>query len=92
MSDQHDQSWVAEFEHLWMEVLGVDTVHEEDDFFDIGGHSLSALRLSTLIRQDLNRAVQLEHVLANPRYGDLLAIAGRVPAERVAETVQGGHG
>lgn len=92
MSDQQDKSWVVEFEQLWMEVLGVDTVHEDDDFFDLGGHSLSALRLSTLIRQDLNLAVQLGHVLENPRYGDLLAIAGEVPPERVAEAAVGGQG
>jgi nonribosomal peptide synthetase DhbF len=92
MSEQQDQAWVAEFEQLWMEVLGVDEVDEQDDFFDLGGHSLSALRLSTLIRQDLNRAVQLEHVLGNPRYGDLLAIAGKVPPDRPAEAVPGGRG
>jgi hypothetical protein len=92
MSDHQDRSWVAEFEQLWMEVLGVDTVHEHDDFFEIGGHSLSALRLSTLIRQELNLAVQLPHVLENPRYGDLLAIAGQVPPERVAEPAEGGRG
>lgn len=89
MSDHQDDSWVAEFEQLWMEVLGVDSVHEQDDFFDLGGHSLSALRLSTLIRQELNLAVELPHVLENPRYGDLLAIAGKVPPERVAEAVAG---
>jgi acyl carrier protein len=88
MSAHQDQLWVKEFEQLWMEVLGVDSVSEHDDFFDIGGHSLSALRLSTLIRQELNLAVLLEHVLENPRYGDLLAIAGRVPPERVAEAAE----
>jgi acyl carrier protein len=92
MNHQQDRSWIAEFEKLWMEVLGVDAVDEHDDFFEIGGHSLSALRLSTLIRQELNLAVQLQHVLENPRYGDLLAIAGQVPPERVTETVQSGQG
>jgi hypothetical protein len=91
MSGQHNSSWVAEFEQLWMEVLGVDSVDEHDDFFDLGGHSLSALRLSTLIRQELNLAVQLTHVLDNPRYGDLLAIAGKVPPDR-AGAAEGGNG
>jgi hypothetical protein len=91
MSGHQDTAWVAEFEQLWMEVLGVETVNEHDDFFDLGGHSLSALRLSSLIRQELNLAVQLPHVLDNPRYGDLLAIAGKVPPERVAEAAEGGQ-
>jgi hypothetical protein len=91
MSGHQDQTWEADFEQLWMEVLGVDSVHEQDDFFDLGGHSLSALRLSTLIRQELNLAVQLPHVLENPRYGDLLAVAGKVPPERLA-AAEGGEG
>ncbi|MEU7752362.1 phosphopantetheine-binding protein [Micromonospora sp. NPDC049101] len=89
MTNHQGESRVAEFEQLWMEVLGVETVHEDDDFFDLGGHSLSALRLSTLIRQDLNLAVELKHVLDNPRYGDLLALADRVPPERADEAAAG---
>ncbi|MCX4682979.1 phosphopantetheine-binding protein [Kitasatospora purpeofusca] len=84
MNPRTEQDWVTEFEQLWMEVLGVDEVHEHDDFFDLGGHSLSALRLSTLIRQELNRPVDLADVLHNPRYGDLLAVAGRDEPEAAA--------
>ncbi|MFD7416920.1 acyl carrier protein [Kitasatospora purpeofusca] len=91
MNPRTEQDWVAEFEQLWMEVLGVDEVHEHDDFFDLGGHSLSALRLSTLIRQELNRPVDLADVLHNPRYGDLLAVAGRDDPE-AAEAVEAGAG
>ncbi|MEU4643716.1 phosphopantetheine-binding protein [Micromonospora sp. NPDC023814] len=88
MRDAPDRPWVAELEQLWMEVLGVDTVDAEDDFFDLGGHSLSALRLSTLIRQELNLAVMFGHVLENPRFADLRDIAGQVPLDRpVAESV-----
>ncbi|MGC4815574.1 phosphopantetheine-binding protein [Micromonospora sp. DT228] len=84
MRDVQDRTWVAEFEELWMEVLGVDTVDDDDDFFDLGGHSLSALRLSTLIRQELNLAVMFGHVLENPRLADLRTVAGDVPLERPA--------
>jgi hypothetical protein len=80
-----DNTWETDFAQLWMEVLGVDTADEHDDFFDLGGHSLSALRLSTLIRQDLDRDVQLNHVLENPRYADLLAVTGRAPSISSAE-------
>jgi acyl carrier protein len=79
MQDAMKADWEAEFEQLWMEVLGVDEVDEDDDFFDLGGHSLSALRLSTLIRQELDLAVMFGHVLENPRYGDLLAVARQAP-------------
>ncbi|KOV32506.1 hypothetical protein ADK60_13800 [Streptomyces sp. XY431] len=92
MNPRTEQDWVAEFEQLWMEVLGVDEVHEHDDFFDLGGHSLSALRLSTLIRQELNRPVDLADVLHNPRYGDLLAVAGRDEPEAAAPEAAGAEG
>lgn len=72
MRDVHDRTWVAEFEELWMEVLGVDTVDDDDDFFDLGGHSLSALRLSTLIRQELKPG------------GDVRPRAGEPPPRRPA--------
>ncbi|MFI6164755.1 phosphopantetheine-binding protein [Micromonospora haikouensis] len=84
MRDVDDRTWVAEFEELWKEVLGVDTIDDDDDFFDLGGHSLSALRLSTLIRQELNLAVMFGHVLENPRFADLRTVAGQVPADRPA--------
>ncbi|MGK5519623.1 phosphopantetheine-binding protein [Micromonospora sp. URMC 107] len=85
MRDVHDRTWVGEFEQLWMEVLGVDTIDDDDDFFDLGGHSLSALRLSTLIRQELNLAVMFGHVLENPRFADLRDVAGQVPLDKPAQ-------
>ena len=38
---------------LWQEVLGLDTVGIHDSFFDLGGHSLSATRLASRIREVL---------------------------------------
>jgi hypothetical protein len=87
MQSTKQGDWEVELEQLWTEVLGVDEVDPDDDFFDLGGHSLSALRLSTLIRQELNRAVMFGHVLENPRYADLLAVARQVPAEQAVAEV-----
>jgi acyl carrier protein len=82
-----DTARVKEFETLWMEVLGVDAVEQHDDFFDLGGHSLSALRLSTLLREELNLDIELQQVLDNPVYEDLLAIAHQAAAARAVEGV-----
>ncbi|MBV9110407.1 MAG: amino acid adenylation domain-containing protein, partial [Gemmatimonadetes bacterium] len=38
---------------IWAEVLGVDRVGAEDDFFDLGGHSLRATQVISRIRQSL---------------------------------------
>lgn len=90
--DSHDgEAWVEEFAQLWMEVLGVDSVDEHDDFFEIGGHSLSALRLASLIQRELEIAVDLEQVMANPRYGDLLAVAAQAARGATAAAAAGGH-
>jgi len=48
----------------WQELLGVDTVGLDDDFFDLGGHSLVGVRLFAKIRKtyqvDLNLGVLFE--------------------------------
>lgn len=38
---------------VWAEVLGVDPIGELDDFFDLGGHSLSAMQVATRLRTRL---------------------------------------
>jgi len=35
----------------WQELLGVKTVGLDDDFFDLGGHSLIAVRLFSKIKK-----------------------------------------
>ncbi|MER5435277.1 non-ribosomal peptide synthetase [Streptomyces sp. NPDC002588] len=38
---------------VWSEVLGVTSIAESDDFFDLGGHSLSAMQVATRLRTRL---------------------------------------
>jgi acyl carrier protein len=79
MSTVKDEAWAAQLQELWMEVLGVETVHEYDDFFDLGGHSLSALRLSTLIKMELEVTVEFKEILDHPRYGELADVVAEAP-------------
>jgi acyl carrier protein len=58
-------------EALWTQVLKVPDVRDEDNFFDLGGHSMSALRLSIHIRRNLRLHCTLHHVTNNPTYGAL---------------------
>lgn len=39
---------------VWCEVLSVDSVAENDDFFEIGGHSLSAMQVASRLRSRLD--------------------------------------
>jgi acyl-coenzyme A synthetase/AMP-(fatty) acid ligase/acyl carrier protein len=38
---------------VWSEILGVQAIAESDDFFDLGGHSLSAMQVATRLRTRL---------------------------------------
>ena len=81
-ADERDNSAIlGDFEQLWMEVLGVDTIEDDDDFFDLGGHSLSALRLSTLIREELDVLVLFVDIAEHPLYADLREFVRRAPEE-----------
>jgi amino acid adenylation domain-containing protein len=51
---------------LWREVLGVDAVGAEDDFFALGGQSLLAIRLVARLRRETRRSVPLVAVFQNP--------------------------
>ncbi len=48
---------------LWQEVLGISPIGAEDDFFDLGGHSLSAVRLFSRIETVFGRDIPLAEML-----------------------------
>ncbi|WP_190085816.1 non-ribosomal peptide synthetase [Streptomyces longisporoflavus] len=56
---------------LYGEVLGVERVGLDDDFFALGGHSLLAARLLGRIRSELGADVPLRAIFDTPRITDL---------------------
>jgi amino acid adenylation domain-containing protein len=51
---------------IWEHVLGIRQIGVHDNFFDIGGHSLLAVRLMTQLQQDLGRSLPLSALLRGP--------------------------
>ena len=51
---------------IWREVLQVDTVRPDDDFFALGGHSLLALRMISQVRSELGVSPSLATLFKSP--------------------------
>lgn len=58
---------------IWAELLGV-SPNVDDDFFQLGGHSLLVVRATTRVRQQLRRDVPIRALFDRPRLGDLAAV------------------
>lgn len=45
--------------HIWKELLSVDDIKDEDDFFDLGGHSLLLAQLHVLLPEPVRNRISL---------------------------------
>ncbi|MBB4730095.1 aryl carrier-like protein [Xanthomonas arboricola] len=61
-----DERWLAA---LWAEILRVDRVGMGDNFFSLGGHSLSAMRMLARVRERLAIDVPLQSLFDAPVLG-----------------------
>jgi acyl carrier protein len=60
---------------IWQEVLGVETVADDDDIFDLGGHSLTITKIIARMRKQLELDVTLDDFFDSPTIGGVLATA-----------------
>ncbi|HEV2844971.1 MAG TPA: amino acid adenylation domain-containing protein, partial [Thermoanaerobaculia bacterium] len=51
---------------VWREVLGVEKVGVQDNFFDVGGHSLLLVRLHSRLQEVLGREISLMDLFSHP--------------------------
>ena len=58
---------------IWSEVLGLEQVGTQDNFFDLGGHSLRLLQVHLKLRQALGRDVPLVELFQFPTVSTLAA-------------------
>ncbi|MFE7262994.1 amino acid adenylation domain-containing protein [Streptomyces sp. NPDC057592] len=59
---------------LVAELLDLEDIGPDDDFFALGGHSLLAMRLAARIRSEFGAEITPRTVLETPRVGDLAAL------------------
>jgi amino acid adenylation domain-containing protein len=73
---------------IWAEVLGAERVGVHDNFIDLGGHSLHAVRVGARVREEFGVALDLRRFFAAPTIAALaaqLAEAGAASADGAAE-------
>ncbi|ACU60877.1 SDR family NAD(P)-dependent oxidoreductase [Chitinophaga pinensis] len=70
---------------IWHEVLKLDQVRLEDDFYELGGHSLNIIRMLNRIEQQMNVTLPIEELLRNSTLG---GIAAHIDAIRQTQEVK----
>lgn len=61
---------------IWRDILGVSGITPEDDFFALGGHSLSAVRMIARVRKDFGVSLPLGKLFEAPRLAAFAALLG----------------
>ena len=68
---------------IWLEELKLETVKDDDDFFDLGGHSLIMARIQARLKENLGVEASMEQLFSNPTINqltDALSLRERQPA------------
>jgi amino acid adenylation domain-containing protein len=74
---------------IWRELLGVERVGVHDNFFALGGHSLTAIRLVNEIRQQLKLPLPVRMLFQHPTIHELAAVLeNQGVRERKPELIQ----
>src|ERR1019366_1082378 len=72
----------------WQDLLGVETVGLDDDFFDLGGHSLIAVRMFSKIKKTYQQDLSLSTLFEARTIGQLAGLIRKagtssIPAHQV---------
>jgi len=68
---------------IWSEVLAADKMSIQDNFFDLGGHSLKATQVASRVREAFRIELPVRNLFEAPTIADL--------AERIETILSAGH-
>lgn len=66
---------------LWEQVLGINPIGIEDDFFELGGDSLKAVSLISKIKKEFNIVLQVRDIFSQPQIKKLAKLVQITPNE-----------
>ncbi len=75
---------------IWKECLGVDHLNIHDNFFNLGGHSLMAVRIINEIKTKLNIKISISELINNPVINDFIQVISKkltVDEDKVDDSV-----
>ncbi len=70
---------------IWAQVLEVERVGIEDNFFDLGGHSLKATQIGSRMRQAVGVNISLRSLFDDPTIAGLVRVIEQMQEDNVAE-------
>ncbi len=59
---------------IWADVLALDEVGTDDNFFDLGGHSLAATRVVSRVIQQFQLEIPLQSLFESPTIADMASV------------------
>jgi acyl-coenzyme A synthetase/AMP-(fatty) acid ligase/acyl carrier protein len=81
----NEESRIAD---MWCDLLGLDEVAIHDDFFDVGGHSLLAIQLFSILTREFGERIRLADFL---RLRTVASMADAVTSPATSRSIRGGH-
>ena len=81
----------SEMMRIWRQVLKIEDLNVDSNFFDLGGHSLLLARLQMILKREFNVQLTAAEVFRHPTIGTLAAWLDRVQLEGKKVARQGAH-
>jgi len=69
---------MAQLTAIWGDVLQADGLNESSDFFELGGESLGAIRITAQVREIAGSEVPLTLIFDEPLLGDFAAAVATI--------------